>query len=77
VMSLRPADLTTRSTPSPHTWFAWAAQGDTRSVISAPPPCPGLLYDFKSKLRNNFRRSESRDPLEHGACSAFVPSAVN
>jgi hypothetical protein len=22
VMSLRPADLTTRSTPSPHTWFA-------------------------------------------------------
>ena len=41
----------------PRRWFAWAVQGDPRSVISAPPPprCPGLLYDFKSKLSERFQ----------------------
>ena len=66
----------------PHRWFAWAVQGDPRSVIGAPTPtpptrCPGLLYDFKSKLSERFQvRITWPISAWVGAWSGFVPSVV-
>lgn len=57
VMSLRPADLTTRSRPSPTQMVRLSSSGRPSQCNRCPPPtrCPGLLYDFKSKLSERFQ----------------------
>jgi len=81
-MSLRPADLTTRSTPSPTQMVRLSSSGRPSQCNRRPPPhptppdVPDCCMISNPNFRNDFRRSESRDPLVHGAWSGFVPSVV-